>query len=34
MLRVAKLSRLMALETPPTVRFWMCGLLEPRIATA
>ena len=30
---VARLSRLMAFMTPPTARFWMCGVLPPSIAT-
>ena len=33
MLSVAWLSRLMALATPPTARFWMFGVLLPRIVT-
>ena len=33
MLSVAGLSRLMALATPPTARFWMLGVFAPRIAT-
>ncbi len=33
MLSVAWLSRLIALATPPTARFWMFGVLRPRIAT-
>jgi len=30
---VAWLSRLIALATPPTARFWMFGVFEPRIVT-
>ena len=26
------LSRAMAFDTPPTARFWMCGVLQPRMA--
>jgi hypothetical protein len=33
MLRVESLSRLIALATPPTARFWMFGVLLPRMAT-
>ena len=33
MFRVASLSRLIAFATPPTARFWMFGVFEPRIAT-
>ena len=33
MFSVASLSRLIALATPPTARFWMFGVLPPRIAT-
>ncbi len=33
MFSVASLSRLIAFATPPTARFWMFGVLPPRIAT-
>jgi hypothetical protein len=31
--RVDWLSGLIGLATPPTARFWMCGVFEPRMAT-
>ncbi len=33
MLSAAGLSRLIAFATPPTARFWMFGVFEPRTAT-
>jgi hypothetical protein len=33
MLSVASLSRLMAFATPPTARFWMFGVFDPRRVT-
>ncbi len=33
MFSVASLSRLIAFATPPTARFWMFGVLLPRIVT-
>ena len=34
MLSAAMLSGFTAVATPPTTKFWMCGFLPPRIATA
>ena len=34
MFRVEAESRLMALATPPTARFWMLGVFDPSTATA